>query len=161
MISTRTSTISTKWLAANLLSRQTVYRWGKKMKYADFVGNVQHRCRLGTQGDAVKAVRSTLETLGERMFSNEKEHLVSQLPEEIGYYLRQSEDSEKYDLNEFYDKVSQREGTDLPEAIHHARSVMSVVKDAVTPGQWRNLLYELPEEYAPLLESGANSENEQ
>jgi len=130
------------------------------MKYGDFIGHVQHKCRVGTQGEAVKAVRSTLETLGERMFSNEKEHLMSQLPEEIGYYLSQTEKNEKYDLNEFYEKVSEKEGTDMPIAVHHARSVMSVVKEAVTPGQWRNLLYELPEEYAPLLDYKGDGEEQ-
>jgi uncharacterized protein (DUF2267 family) len=128
------------------------------MKYDEFIGKVQNRCRVGTPGEAVKATRATLEVLAERMFSEEKNHLASQLPEEIAYYLDQAEASEKFDLNAFFQKVSEKEGEDLPVAVHHARSVMSVVKDAVTPGQWQNLLEELPQDYAPLFESGSEGE---
>ena len=128
------------------------------MKYDEFVGNVQHRCRVGTPGEAVKATRATLEVLAQRLFSEEKNHLASQLPGEIAYYLEQVKENSKFDLDAFFQKVSEKEGEDLPVAVHHARSVMSVVKDAVTPGQWENLIEELPEEFAPLFDSGSEGE---
>ncbi|MGM0669506.1 MAG: DUF2267 domain-containing protein, partial [Gemmatimonadota bacterium] len=56
------------------------------MNYDDFVGEVQHRARLPSSGDAVKAIRSTLETLGRRLHGGEARDLAAQLPEEIARY---------------------------------------------------------------------------
>jgi uncharacterized protein (DUF2267 family) len=130
------------------------------MQYNDFIGKVQQRCRLGTTNDAVRATRVTLEVLGERLFGNEKGHLASQLPSEIGHYLREVQQSEKFDLDEFYGRVSRREGVGLPEAAHHARSVLSVVREAVSPGQWENVRHLFPEDYARLFEAGSEGEAE-
>lgn len=122
------------------------------MNYDEFVGQVQHRARLGTEGETVKAIRVTLEVLGERLFGEEAENLAAQLPSEIGQYLRQVDTSKSFDLDEFFKRVSQREGVDLPDANFHARAVMSVVKDAVTAGEFQDMRAQLPDEYDPLFE---------
>src|ERR1700704_1363989 len=97
------------------------------MTYDEFIGQVQSRARLGTSGDAVRATRATLEVLGQRLFGGEAKDLAAQLPQEIGYYLRQAETSESFGLDEFFKRVSERERVDLPVAVHHARVVISVV----------------------------------
>jgi uncharacterized protein (DUF2267 family) len=50
------------------------------MTYDEFIGQVHHRARLGTTGDAVRATRATLEVLGERLFGGEAKDLAAQLP---------------------------------------------------------------------------------
>jgi uncharacterized protein (DUF2267 family) len=81
------------------------------------------------------------------------------LPEEIGRYLREVEGpAERFDLNEFFERVSGHEGSDLPVAVHHARVVTSVVRDAVTEGEIEDVLAQLPDEYKPLFESGSEGE---
>lgn len=37
------------------------------MQYEQFVGQVQNRGRMASQGEAVRAICATLETLGERL----------------------------------------------------------------------------------------------
>jgi uncharacterized protein (DUF2267 family) len=123
------------------------------MKYNEFIGNVQNRARLGTQGEAVRATRATLEVLGERLFGGEAKDLAAQLPEEIGVYLKQDGESDAFGLSKFYELVSDREGVDLPEAVHHARSVISVVKEAVTAGELDDVRGQLPQEYDDLFEA--------
>jgi uncharacterized protein (DUF2267 family) len=128
------------------------------MKYNDFVGHVQNQARLGTQGDAVRAIRATLETLSERLSPNEANHLAAQLPQEIGYYLQQNDSTERFSLNEFFERVAQREKVDIPDATYHARAVVSVLTEAVTPGQLQNVRSQLPDEFTPLFTSGSEGQ---
>jgi len=102
------------------------------MLYDEFIGRVQSRARLGTSADAVRATRATLEVLGQRLFGGEAKDLADKLPQEVGYYLRQAETSERFGLDEFFQRVSEREAVDLPVAVHHARAVVSVLRDAVS-----------------------------
>jgi uncharacterized protein (DUF2267 family) len=121
------------------------------MQYDDFVGHVQHRARLASTGEAVHAIHATLQTLGERLYGEEAKNLAAQLPDEIGAYLTQPTQRESFDLREFYQRVSQRERADLPDAIYHAQAVVSVVLDAVSPGEIADARAQLPDEYAHLF----------
>lgn len=125
------------------------------MEYRDFIGAVQNRARVGTEEQALSAIRATLETLGERIVTGEAEDLAAQLPREIGYYLRQHADNnERFDLDEFYERVTRRESmaVDLPDAVHHARVVMSVLEEATTPGEMADVRAQLPDEFDDLFE---------
>lgn len=129
------------------------------MQYDEFIGQVQSRGRLASLGDAVKATRAVLETLSERLTLNAVKDLASQLPSEIAYYLRQhSAFLDKFGLDEFLKRVSQREPADLPDATYHTRVVMSVLQNAVTKGEIEHIRTQLPAEFAPLFESGPEGE---
>jgi uncharacterized protein (DUF2267 family) len=125
------------------------------MNYDKFLGKVQNQARLPTTADAVKATRATLEVLGQRLHGGEADDLASQLPSEIGLYLKQAEPSEAFDLDEFFKRVSQREDIDLPDAIFHSRAVISVLTEAVTPGEIEDVRAQLTQEYDPLFEAGS------
>lgn len=126
------------------------------MNYDEFIGQVQSRARLATQNEAVRATRATLETLAERLFGNEADDLASQLPTELKSYL-QAKNKENFDLNEFFQRVLQKEGgsVELPDAVHHARAVIAVLCDAVSPGEINDALAQLPAEYDDLFEAGS------
>lgn len=130
------------------------------MTFEEFVGQVQHRARLGSEGEAVRAICATLETLGERLFNGEAYHLAAQLPSGINAYLRLAKQKESFPLDEFFRRVAEREGAgvDLPEAVFHARVVMEVVQEAVSPGQIDDVRAQLPAEYDPLFEAGSTGE---
>lgn len=122
------------------------------MKFDQFVGQVQHRARLASEGEAVRAIQATLETLSERLHPGEAEDLAAQLPQELGTYLRQIDTIERFDLNGFYERVAARESADLPDAVYHARAVISVLQEAVTAGEMQDVRGQLPEDYGPLFE---------
>ncbi len=122
------------------------------MNYDEFVGQVQNRARLASKGEAVAAIRATLMTLTERLFGQEVEDLASQLPTEIAWYMRQVEEKEKFGLNEFFKRVTEREGVDYPEAVYHARVVMEVVGEAVSKGEIDDIRAQLPPEFSKLFE---------
>lgn len=125
------------------------------MKYNEFVGHVQNKARLGTQGETVSAIRATLETLGERISTEEAQHLAAQLPQEIGYYLQQVDSTNRFSLDEFFVRVAEREKVDVPDATHHARAVVAVLTEAVTPNQLEEVRNQLPNEFKPLFTSGS------
>ena len=57
------------------------------MQHDEFIGEVQARARLSSRGDAERATRAVLETLGERLAGGQPHNLAAQLPEEIGRHL--------------------------------------------------------------------------
>jgi uncharacterized protein (DUF2267 family) len=124
------------------------------MQYSEFVGKVQHRAQLATAGQAVHAIHATLETLSERLSGGEAEDLASQLPQEIGYYLRVARTTERFGMDEFFDRVSAREGVSVRHAMHHARVVLSVLTEAVTPGEIEDVRAQLPENLKWLFNVG-------
>ncbi|HXF60554.1 MAG TPA: DUF2267 domain-containing protein [Caldilineaceae bacterium] len=130
------------------------------MQFEEFVGQVQHRARLASQGEAMRAICATLETLGERLYDGEAAHVAAQLPPGIGAYLRLAKRQERFDIQEFFKRVAEREGAgvDVPDAAHHARTVIEVLQEAVTPGQLRHLREQLPDDYAPLFEAGSQGD---
>ena len=130
------------------------------MKYEEFIGRVQNRARLGPREEAVKATRATLETLAERLAGGEPKDLATQLPEEIGVYLQHEKtgSGERFSLDEFFNRVSEREGTDLPAAVYHARVVVEVLGEAVTTGEINDIRSQLPSEFDRLFEAGSEGQ---
>lgn len=124
------------------------------MKYDEFVGRVQSRARLGSMGDVVGAIRATLETLGERLQAGEAKDLASQLPREIGYYLFRGAirvRGERFDYDEFVDRVAYRECVEPPQASYHSRAVMEVVGEAVSVGEMEDIVQQFPADFEPLF----------
>lgn len=113
------------------------------MDYNTFLGEVQNRGQLASTEDAVTATRVTLETLSERIEPNGAENLAAQLPREIGIFLTNVDMVERFEWDEFVDRVVER-GEYSPEdergnAVHHARVVMDVVDEATTDGAIEDL----------------------
>ncbi len=124
------------------------------MTFEQFVGQVQHRARLASTGQAVHIIHATLQTLGERLYGDEANNLAAQLPQEIGAYLREAEVRESMTLREFYQRVALREALEYPDAVYHARSVISVLLDAVSAGEIADVRAQLPAEYNELFSLG-------
>jgi uncharacterized protein (DUF2267 family) len=126
------------------------------MNFDQFIGQVQSRARLPSSGEAVRAVRATLETLGRRLEEAEAKDLAEQLPREIGLYLLLDEPQkwERLRLEEFFQRVSEREEVELPLAVYHSRVVVEVLCQAVRPEQIDPVLRQLPPEFDTLLAEG-------
>jgi len=122
------------------------------MDYNNFIGQVQHRAHLPDTEHAVKSTRAVLQTLGERLFDGESSDLAAQLPDEIGYYIKVAEGDAKYSLEQFYQKVANRENVEMQDAIHHTKAVMSVLCEAVSGGELQDVGCQLPSEYSEIFE---------
>ncbi len=90
------------------------------------------------------------------------DNLAAQLPSEIAYHLRIDYPFERMHVNEFFARVREREGgsVDLPAAVYHARVVLDVLREAVSPGIIAKVRQELPAEFDPLFESGSRGRME-
>jgi len=102
------------------------------MKGEQFIAEVRNLTELDTNEDAEKAIRATLETLKERLAGNVPSNLVAQLPPEIAPYVEADGGREAFSVQEYYERVAQKEGTNSEEAVKHARAVATVLQTAVT-----------------------------
>jgi uncharacterized protein (DUF2267 family) len=130
------------------------------MKYDEFIERVQSRAELESSDQAVLAARATLITLAERLSGEEPAHLASELPRELGRFISDRppffiRSGESFSADEFYDRVSIREGEETETAVRHACAVMAVLKDAVSPGELEDIKAQLPEDYDSLFGIGA------
>ena len=121
------------------------------MKGEQFIAEVRNLAELGSNEDAQKAIRATLETLKERLAGNEPSNLASQLPPEIAPYVEGQGDREAFSVEEFYGRVAQKEGVDKDEAVRHARAVATVVQTAVTEGELEDVRSQLSDDYKELF----------
>jgi uncharacterized protein (DUF2267 family) len=73
---------------------------------------------------------------------------------EIGSYLQTTDEGkrESFSLDEFFNRVSQREGVSIVDANYHARVVLGLVAKTVTIGEIEDVRAQLPPEFARLFE---------
>lgn len=125
------------------------------MQYEEFIGQVQHRAQLDSQEAALSTTRATLETLSERIQPGEAENLGAQLPEELGRHLEKVDEVERFDFEEFVDRVAERENVgdgDRGEVTYRSRVVLEVVDEAVSEGAIDDVKHQLTEEFDELFE---------
>lgn len=124
------------------------------MNYTDFIGSIQSRVGLESPGEAVRAAQATLEVLGQRLPGAAAERLASQLPAELRPLLFPGRAGQRFGLAEFFERVSQQSGQDLPEAIFQARAVAAALCAALSPDDLDRVRAALSADYEPLFECG-------
>ncbi len=123
------------------------------MNYKEFTGQVQHRLELAQLGEAVRAIRATLTTLGERLHEGEATDLASPLPMEIDRYITEAEHGQRFDYSAFLDRVAEREGVDRSDANYHAQQIVAVIAEDTPPGNLEKARNQLPEDFDGLFEA--------
>ena len=124
------------------------------MEYHQFLKEVQEKAMLESRDEALRATRATLETLGERLMGGEKDDLASQLPRELQESLQHvSEASKKMNLEEFIQTVGEKEGISIGRPRDHIQAVIQVLREAVSPGEFQDVMAQLPDEYRDLFTS--------
>ncbi|MFA1550210.1 DUF2267 domain-containing protein [Actinomadura chokoriensis] len=132
------------------------------MRHEEFIGQVQDRARLPGWGDAERASRATLETLGERVPEGLADNLAAQLPHEIGEHLRRTEvyggagSGERFDKHDFIERVAVRAGTNEARAAFLARTVLEVVDDATQGSITTKVRGALPADIRELVSAGSS-----
>lgn len=117
------------------------------MNFDEFTGEVQHRLELSGTGETVRAIRATLMTLGQRIPEGNAEDLAASLPIEIKWYLTGAvhEHGQRFDWQEFVERVSEVERADPADAAYHARVIVDVVRSQVPESDFHQLRDMLPE----------------
>lgn len=122
------------------------------MNYSEFIGEVQHRIDASQQGEAVRATRAVLATLGERIQGSEAEDLASPLPMEIDRYLTEAESGQRFDYREFLERVAERGECDEADAAFAAQAVVALVGELAPGSEMSDVRDQLPDDYGDLFE---------
>ena len=123
------------------------------MKYKEFINHVQSFAQLDSPSEAEKGIRATLSTLSERIDSALAGKLADQLPEEMSGYLRSREEksASPFNLQEFYQRVIEKEKIDPAHAVMHVRAVFAVINSAVNPTDLSEVQANLSQDYEELF----------
>jgi uncharacterized protein (DUF2267 family) len=118
------------------------------MDFDEFTGTVQNRLELPGTGEAVRASRATLLTLGQRLPEGNAADLAASLPMEIKWYMTGAvhDHGQRFDWSEFVDRVAAIEQTDPAEAAYHARVIVDLVHTLVPESDFQQLCDSLPED---------------
>ena len=122
------------------------------MKYDEFIDAVAIRAGVSPD-DAEVLSYATLQTLAERLTGGEADDLGSQLPVGLQDTLHKDfEQAEDFGLEEFVRRVSLNAGTDSTLALQGVRAVMSTLQDAVTVGEFDDVMAQLPNDFQTVLQ---------
>ncbi|MGH8001819.1 MAG: DUF2267 domain-containing protein [Brasilonema sp.] len=130
------------------------------MKYDEFIKHVQGVAQLNSREEAERATYATLETIKERIVGDEAKDLAAQLPKELGKYLhgREGENGQYFSMQEFITRVSEKEGVDPITAAIHVRSIFIVLRNAVSPGEFKDFQANFSDDYAEIFPISPTSE---
>lgn len=122
------------------------------MEGEQFIAEVRNFAELENNEDARRAIRVTLQTLKERLAGNEPSNLAAQFPPEVSGFVEGNGVQESFSVEEFYERVAQREGgVGTDEAVRHARAVATVVQTAVTGGELEDVRSQPSDDYEKLF----------
>jgi uncharacterized protein (DUF2267 family) len=123
------------------------------MQFEEFVDEVADRTGV-SRDEADALARATLRTLAERLSGGEAEDLRAQLPKQLqAELIPPQEEAQAFDVEEFARRVAARSGIDEADAGAGVVAVLSVVRDAVSPGEFDDVLSQLGRDFAELVEA--------
>ena len=121
------------------------------MNQKEFLESVTVRGRLSPQ-QAERLTEATLTVLADRISAGEAEDLAAQLPKGVRDWLVSKEEpAQKFDLEEFIRRVSDRAAVDLDTSTRGAWAVLSTIRRAVTTGEFEDVLAQLPKEFREFI----------
>jgi uncharacterized protein (DUF2267 family) len=117
------------------------------MKYDEFISRVASGVGV-SQSEAEKLTRAVLTTLSERITGGEARDLADQLPVPLQTPLLPADErAEAFDFVEFVRRVADRSGSDINTAEMAVDVVFDTLRDAVTPGEFNDVLSQLPDDF--------------
>ena len=121
------------------------------MNQKEFLESVTVRGRLSPQ-QVERLTEATLTVLADRISAGEAEDLAAQLPKGVRDWLVSKEEpAQKFDLEDFIRRVSERAAVDLDTATRGTWAVLSTIRRAVTTGEFEDMLAQLPKEFRKFI----------
>jgi uncharacterized protein (DUF2267 family) len=121
------------------------------MDYRTFTRTAADRAGL-PEPTVERVEHATLQTLADRITGGEARDLAAQLPGPLKEDLQKPrEEAESFDVDEFVRRVAQRGHVAPEEARTAAMAVLITTREAVTPGEFDDVLSQLPQEYRELV----------
>ncbi|MGZ4302663.1 MAG: DUF2267 domain-containing protein [Gaiellaceae bacterium] len=122
-----------------------------ELKLQEFIERVAERARIADRFEAEKTAVVVLQALSDRLTGKEARDLLAQLPAMFKELVIISPSAQPLSADEFVGRVS--DDLDVPEdeARARIRAVFATLREAVTRGQFEDVLAQLDPEYADLL----------
>jgi uncharacterized protein (DUF2267 family) len=114
------------------------------MKYDEFVKHVRERAGIEDREQAERTVETVVQLLVDRLTPDEADDLLSQLPSPLEETIEVKPVAVRMSANEFIETVAEELGNTPDEARTRARAVMETIREAVTPGEFHDVLVQLP-----------------
>ncbi|MGV9255346.1 DUF2267 domain-containing protein [Streptomyces sp. NPDC003697] len=113
----------------------------------EFIRLVSQRAHVPEE-QAWELTRATMLTLGERITGGEARHLAEVLPAEVAPPLVPPENvAQKFGVDEFVRRVSERAGVDETVARRGVAAVFMTLAEAVPGTEWHDVMSQLPNEF--------------
>jgi len=121
------------------------------MQYDDFISSVQ--ARSGRPRDESETlVHATLRVLAERLNADEANDLRAQLPGPLqGDLIPPEPEAQSFGSDEFVERVARMARLSEKEAREGMVAVLATIRDAVSPGEFDDVLSQLGGEFAKLV----------
>ena len=122
----------------------------------EFINTVARRAGVSTQ-QAESLTKAVLSALADRLTGGEADDIASQLPKGIKEaMLPTTPEAEPFGLSEFIERVVSRAGVTPEQAEVGARAVMTTLRDAITEGEFKDMMAQLPKEFEQLVQSASS-----
>jgi uncharacterized protein (DUF2267 family) len=122
------------------------------MQYDELIALVAERAGL-FKGDAIDLTRATLATLADRIGGGAVRELAAHLPGPLqDALLPTTEEAEAFSFEEFINRVAERTRRKSIVSESAVAAVMATLRDAVTPGEFDDILSQLPKDFHRLAE---------
>jgi uncharacterized protein (DUF2267 family) len=127
----------------------------ENMQYNEFLNEVQQRGNLNSTDEAEDAIRATFGVLARRLPGSEANDLAAQLPPDLAQYFEQDQASpaEPFSLDQFFTRVNEEQGIDMPTASMYVRSVMDALGELLPQEHYQRLRSALPDEFVSMFDT--------
>jgi uncharacterized protein (DUF2267 family) len=119
--------------------------------YDQMAKAVQERAELDDRADAGHTLQAVTQTLSDRLIGGEADDLLAQLPEPLKSEIVVTEEADPMDPDEFVERVARELELPEDEARERVRAVFATLHEAVTEGEWEEVVGQLDDRYAGLI----------
>ena len=121
------------------------------MKYDRMVKAVEERAGLGDWAESERTLRVVVQALSDRLLGGESDDLLAQLPEPLKSEITVTPLADPMNPQEFVERVARDLGLPEEQARDRVRAVFSTLHEAVTEGEWEEVVGQLDRAYAELI----------
>jgi uncharacterized protein (DUF2267 family) len=121
------------------------------VKYDEMVKTVKERARLADREDAESTMWVAVQALSDRLIGGEADDLLAQLPEPLKSEILVVDEADPMDPQAFVQRVARELELPEQEARERVRAVFGTLHEAVTEGEWEQVVGQLDKKYAELI----------
>jgi uncharacterized protein (DUF2267 family) len=121
------------------------------VKYDEMVKAVKERAGLADREDAERTLWVVVQALSDRLIGGEADDLLAQLPEPLKSEILVIDEADPMDPQEFVQRVARELELPEQEARERVRAVFGTLHEAVTEGEWEEVVGQLDKKYAELI----------